>query len=227
MASNPNTNKTTNFSSSSSSSSSSKSYSSSSSSSFLPLQTMDRLRQNLTLTPPYPTPPPPPITTTTHFQDFFGLSSRNTSSNYRSTALSLNSGMEFEYNMNCGENRSNVGIVSANDHFVPSAAFSDSLHNICSPPNIDGLFSRPVLVDDPIVNAGGDKKKKRMMKNRESAARSRARKQAYTNELEGEVAHLEAENANLKKQLGEAQRALAAQNSSRRSALHRTLTAPF
>ncbi|KAG6647188.1 hypothetical protein CIPAW_07G061800 [Carya illinoinensis] len=39
-----------------------------------------------------------------------------------------------------------------------------------------------------------------MIKNRESAARSRARKQAYTNELELEVAHLMEENARLKKQ---------------------------
>ncbi|XP_073017131.1 bZIP transcription factor 27-like [Primulina eburnea] len=47
-----------------------------------------------------------------------------------------------------------------------------------------------------------DRRHKRMIKNRESAARSRARKQesAYTNELELEVAHLMEENARLKKQ---------------------------
>jgi len=39
-----------------------------------------------------------------------------------------------------------------------------------------------------------------MIKNRESAARSRARKQAYTNELENKVSHLEEENERLKKQ---------------------------
>ncbi|CAK7334179.1 unnamed protein product [Dovyalis caffra] len=66
--------------------------------------------------------------------------------------------------------------------------------------------------------SSGDRRHKRMIKNRESAARSRARKQespslfedslvfmlcvlqAYTNELELEVAHLSEENARLKKQ---------------------------
>lgn len=45
-----------------------------------------------------------------------------------------------------------------------------------------------------------DNRKKRMIKNRESAARSRARKQAYTNELENKICLLEAENGRLKKQ---------------------------
>lgn len=49
-------------------------------------------------------------------------------------------------------------------------------------------------------NNSGDRRHKRMIKNRESAARSRARKQAYTNELELEVAHLMEENARLKRQ---------------------------
>ncbi|MQL70705.1 hypothetical protein Taro_002983 [Colocasia esculenta] len=48
--------------------------------------------------------------------------------------------------------------------------------------------------------AGGDRRNKRMIKNRESAARSRARKQAYTNELELEVNHLTEENERLRRQ---------------------------
>eukprot|EP01018_Ginkgo_biloba_P026165 Gb_11735 [translate_table: standard] len=44
------------------------------------------------------------------------------------------------------------------------------------------------------------RRQKRMIKNRESAARSRARKQAYTNELENEVTELKEENARLKRQ---------------------------
>ncbi|ONK55461.1 uncharacterized protein A4U43_UnF2850 [Asparagus officinalis] len=45
-----------------------------------------------------------------------------------------------------------------------------------------------------------ERKQKRMIKNRESAARSRARKQAYTNELENKVSRLEEENERLRKQ---------------------------
>uniref|UniRef100_A0A0E0NUD4 BZIP domain-containing protein n=2 Tax=Oryza TaxID=4527 RepID=A0A0E0NUD4_ORYRU len=37
-----------------------------------------------------------------------------------------------------------------------------------------------------------------MIKNRESAARSRARKQAYTNELENKISRLEEENKRLR-----------------------------
>ncbi|XP_011046490.1 PREDICTED: ABSCISIC ACID-INSENSITIVE 5-like protein 2 [Populus euphratica] len=44
-----------------------------------------------------------------------------------------------------------------------------------------------------------ERRQKRMIKNRESAARSRARKQAYTNELENKVSRLEEENGRLRK----------------------------
>lgn len=44
-----------------------------------------------------------------------------------------------------------------------------------------------------------ERRKKRMIKNRESAARSRARKQAYTNELELELAQLRRDNQMLLK----------------------------
>ncbi|PQQ05135.1 ABSCISIC ACID-INSENSITIVE 5-like protein 2 [Prunus yedoensis var. nudiflora] len=45
-----------------------------------------------------------------------------------------------------------------------------------------------------------ERRQKRMIKNRESAARSRARKQAYTNQLEHEVFQLGKVNSWLKKQ---------------------------
>ncbi|KDO84149.1 hypothetical protein CISIN_1g021624mg [Citrus sinensis] len=44
-----------------------------------------------------------------------------------------------------------------------------------------------------------ERRQRRMIKNRESAARSRARKQAYTMELEAEVAKLKEENEELRK----------------------------
>lgn len=48
-----------------------------------------------------------------------------------------------------------------------------------------------------------ERRQRRMIKNRESAARSRARKQAYTMELETEVAKLKEENENLQKKQAE------------------------
>ncbi|XP_050210834.1 ABSCISIC ACID-INSENSITIVE 5-like protein 2 [Mercurialis annua] len=50
-----------------------------------------------------------------------------------------------------------------------------------------------------IVEKTVERRQKRMIKNRESAARSRARKQAYTNELENKVSRLEEENERLRK----------------------------
>lgn len=49
------------------------------------------------------------------------------------------------------------------------------------------------------VTGGRGQRHRRMIKNRESAARSRARKQAYTNELELALAQLRRENAMLVK----------------------------
>ncbi|CAK9205548.1 unnamed protein product [Sphagnum jensenii] len=56
-----------------------------------------------------------------------------------------------------------------------------------------GLDSRPT---EKIV----ERRQRRMIKNRESAARSRARKQAYTVELEEEVSQLKEENKRLREQ---------------------------
>ncbi|CAK8561258.1 unnamed protein product [Lathyrus sativus] len=52
---------------------------------------------------------------------------------------------------------------------------------------------------DGMVERTVERRQKRMIKNRESAARSRARKQAYTNELENKVSRLEEENQMLRK----------------------------
>lgn len=53
------------------------------------------------------------------------------------------------------------------------------------------------VAGDGVVERTVERRQKRMIKNRESAARSRARKQAYTNELENKVARLEEENKRL------------------------------
>uniref|UniRef100_A0A6N2LM60 BZIP domain-containing protein n=1 Tax=Salix viminalis TaxID=40686 RepID=A0A6N2LM60_SALVM len=54
-----------------------------------------------------------------------------------------------------------------------------------------------VVVDGP-REVVVERRRRRMIKNRESAARSRARKQAYTVELEHELNQLKEENAKLK-----------------------------
>lgn len=56
-----------------------------------------------------------------------------------------------------------------------------------------------VVAGDGVVERTVERRQKRMIKNRESAARSRARKQAYTNELENKIVRLEEENERLKK----------------------------
>ncbi|KAM0970208.1 hypothetical protein ACFX13_018579 [Malus domestica] len=93
-------------------------------------------------------------------------------------------------------------------------------------------FGKRSFTESDNSNSGGDRRHKRMIKNRDSAARSRARKQecispvlAYTNELELKVAHLMEENARLKGQLE--QLIAAASQQPKRHNLHRTSTAPF
>ncbi|CAA3023117.1 ABSCISIC ACID-INSENSITIVE 5 2, partial [Olea europaea subsp. europaea] len=53
---------------------------------------------------------------------------------------------------------------------------------------------------DELTERTVERRQKRMIKNRESAARSRARKQAYTQELENKVSRLEEENERLRRQ---------------------------
>ncbi|XP_030527150.1 bZIP transcription factor 27-like [Rhodamnia argentea] len=71
-----------------------------------------------------------------------------------------------------------------------------------------------------------DRKFKRLVKNRESAARSRARRQAYTTGLEIEIAHLQKENANLRRQQ-EKLRLAPPPDIPKKKRLQRTFTAPF
>ncbi|KAL5854801.1 hypothetical protein ACOSQ4_004603 [Xanthoceras sorbifolium] len=53
------------------------------------------------------------------------------------------------------------------------------------------------VIEEPPLDKATQQKQRRMIKNRESAARSRERKQAYTVELESLVTQLEEENARL------------------------------
>ncbi|GAV89830.1 bZIP_1 domain-containing protein [Cephalotus follicularis] len=80
-----------------------------------------------------------------------------------------------------------------------------------------------------------ERRQRRMIKNRESAARSRARKQAYTVELEQEVAKLKEENDELRKkqaefmemQKNQVQEMINMQRGSKKRCLRRTQSGPW
>ncbi|KAK7392609.1 hypothetical protein VNO78_21052 [Psophocarpus tetragonolobus] len=67
------------------------------------------------------------------------------------------------------------------------------------------LRGRKRVLDGPVEKVV-ERRQRRMIKNRESAARSRARKQAYTVELEAELNQLKEENAQLKLALADLER---------------------
>ncbi|KAL1224323.1 Protein ABSCISIC ACID-INSENSITIVE 5 [Cardamine amara subsp. amara] len=71
--------------------------------------------------------------------------------------------------------------------------------------DMGALRGRKRVVDGPVEKVV-ERRQRRMIKNRESAARSRARKQAYTVELEAELNQLKEENAQLKHALAELER---------------------
>lgn len=73
----------------------------------------------------------------------------------------------------------------------------------CAGSSGGGRGKRKVVVEDPPVDKATQQKQRRMIKNRESAARSRERKQAYTVELESLVTQLEEEHARLLKEVDE------------------------
>ncbi|XP_011003068.1 PREDICTED: protein FD-like isoform X2 [Populus euphratica] len=145
------------------------------------------------------------------------------------TMLSLNSGSDhFHYlessdtvsvrpnpQMHSHDNGGTISFDSSLDSSFDALGSSSVFLSICK--------KRPQENGDV---SGGDRRHKRMIKNRESAARSRARKQAYTVELEREAAHLAQENAKLRRQQ---ERFLAAAPAQlpKKNTLYRTSTAPF
>ncbi|OIW06456.1 hypothetical protein TanjilG_05227 [Lupinus angustifolius] len=90
--------------------------------------------------------------------------------------------------------------VAANP--ILDAAYSETMMKM-SPSSLIGtqtLGRKRVASDNVVVEKTVERRQKRMIKNRESAARSRARKQAYTQELEIKVSRLEEENERLRRQ---------------------------
>ncbi|XP_038994891.1 protein FD-like [Hibiscus syriacus] len=137
------------------------------------------------------------------------------------TVLSLNSGPGFDFLDSVDPIRSSSRVQSGPISTVH--AFNCPFEALAPSSSLASFGRKRVQEDD---NGNGDRRHKRMIKNRESAARSRARKQAYTTELELEVAHLMEENAKLRKQQEQLRVAAAAQFS-RKHTLQRTSTAPF
>ncbi|XP_078162312.1 uncharacterized protein LOC144557590 isoform X2 [Carex rostrata] len=82
------------------------------------------------------------------------------------------------------------------------------------------------LADGGDSDKSADPRKRRLMKNRESATRSRARKQALMNELQVEVTRLEEENLKLKQKCRELKFAIAAASVSSKK-LRRTTSSEF
>lgn len=87
------------------------------------------------------------------------------------------------------------------------SAFGDATQMTVSPSSLLGTLSdtptpgRKRVAPGDVVEKTVERRQKRMIKNRESAARSRARKQAYTQELENKVSRLEEENERLRRKL--------------------------
>ncbi|XP_047967657.1 ABSCISIC ACID-INSENSITIVE 5-like protein 7 isoform X3 [Salvia hispanica] len=89
------------------------------------------------------------------------------------------------------------------DSALKSHKFSSQMRSLSPSPSIDDLSDTPLpgrkrMPGD--LEKTIERRLRRKIKNRESAARSRARKQAYHNELVTKVSRLEEENSKLKKE---------------------------
>ncbi|KAI8013909.1 Protein FD [Camellia lanceoleosa] len=161
-----------------------------------------------TTTTPTPAPPPSPTASA------FGCLAPPADAPATVLSLSSRSGCEFHYI------ESSDRIISSHPQFKSqSNGGSGSPSLVYSIPSF--CKKRASENDDN----SGDCRHKRMIKNRESAARSRSRKQAYTNGLENEVNRLMEENAELRRQLEKL--CCAPDQHPRKKSLQRSLTAPF
>ncbi|XWS25938.1 hypothetical protein CRYUN_Cryun27aG0110200 [Craigia yunnanensis] len=138
--------------------------------------------------------------------------------------LSLNYGSDFQYIESGDPVKPNPEVNARIDVATPSFGSShNSTFHVFGSSAVSPSFCKNRAQENN--ENSNDRRHKRMMKNRESAARSRARKQAYTNELELEVAHLLEENAKLRRQ--QEKFLAAAAQLPKKNTLSRTLTAPF
>lgn len=95
--------------------------------------------------------------------------------------------------------------LSSSGNQIMDPAYSDTQMTISPSPLMSTLSDtqmpgRKRVASGDVMEKTVERRQKRMIKNRESAARSRARKQAYTHELENKVSRLEEENERLKRE---------------------------
>ncbi|KAL4557993.1 hypothetical protein LXL04_036189 [Taraxacum kok-saghyz] len=90
----------------------------------------------------------------------------------------------------------------AGNPMIDSTGYLETRMTMSPPPLMGNVsdFGRKRPPSGDVVEKTVERRQKRMIKNRESAARSRARKQAYTHELENKISRLEEENESLRKQ---------------------------
>ncbi|CAN5975135.1 unnamed protein product [Sphagnum jensenii] len=120
------------------------------------------------------------------------------------------------------------GHMDVNMGLAPGSPPTPDSDGMLSPMHygLDGPFRGRKRGPDGPVEKVVERRQHRMIKNRESAARSRARKQAYTVELEAEVNQLKEENSRLRKQqLMEMMKLASKSMASKANVLRRTRTA--
>ncbi|CAM0947856.1 unnamed protein product [Alopecurus aequalis] len=118
---------------------------------------------------------------------------------HTATALTLSPSLEFTHLGHAAAAASSNSTSSGDDslHHMPDPFGTDIFSSFTATGGNNNSSSRVAL--QAVSAVGGDRRQRRMVKNRESAARSRARMQAYTNQLELELAWLKREDAMLTK----------------------------
>ncbi|XP_075502218.1 protein ABSCISIC ACID-INSENSITIVE 5 [Primulina tabacum] len=105
-----------------------------------------------------------------------------------------------------GQGQAGIGIGSPVSPVSSDGLCTNQVDSAGNQYGMDGVNGgRKRIVDGPVERVV-ERRQRRMIKNRESAARSRARKQAYTVELEAELNQLKEENELLKQALAELER---------------------
>ncbi|XP_062233933.1 uncharacterized protein LOC133931144 [Phragmites australis] len=136
-----------------------------------------------------------------------------------SPQLSFVSGCSSLFSISTLQDNDDVGaVVIAGHELMPS-----------TPVSLAGFAGDEIDMEVQQISGGSgdDRRTIRMMRNRESALRSRARKRAYVENLEKEVRRLVDENLKLKKQCKELKLEVAALVLPTKSSLRRTSSTQF